>query len=172
MYINIHSEAYPNGEQRGQVYLPYVQYAIPLDGTQNSGVDSENLGIALVSISNDQSQIDCWVVSTIDDVDIVGVHIHGPAAVGVTASPIVFLEFAQISQNYNVAFGKGNATYLTSGDLYINVHSSTYPDGEIRGQLTGLGTVAGSTGANSSDACVSSISYFGVLVIVLLCFIF
>jgi len=141
-YINIHSSNFPNGEVRGQVWFPNVQYAIPLDGTQNAGVTSSNLGVAVLSVSTDNSTLNVAVMSTIPTANITGLHIHGPAGVGSSAGPIVFLAFAQASYNYYFSWNSSLTQYLTTGQLYINVHSNTYPNGELRGQLVAIGTLA------------------------------
>ncbi|MGQ0722141.1 MAG: CHRD domain-containing protein [Candidatus Eiseniibacteriota bacterium] len=62
-------------------------------------------------------------------------HIHGPAAPGVNAG--IIFPFALGSPKVGV-FGPLNATqlgYLTGGLLYVNIHTSLYPGGEIRGQI-------------------------------------
>jgi hypothetical protein len=64
-----------------------------------------------------------------------GAHIHGPGAPGVNA-PVIF-PFALGSPKIGV-FGPLNATqlgYLTGGLLYVNIHSTLYSGGEIRGQI-------------------------------------
>jgi len=154
-YINIHSSNFPNGEVRGQVWFPNVQYAIPLDGTQNAGVTSSNLAVAVLSVSTDNSTLNVAVMSTIPTANITGLHIHGPAGVGSSAGPIVFLNYAQASYNYYFSWNSSLTQYLATGQLYINVHSNTYPNGELRGQLVAIGTLAqlpSTTGAGTTAA--------------------
>jgi len=62
-------------------------------------------------------------------------HIHGPATPGVNA-PVIF-PFALGSPTV-ANFGPLTATQeanLNAGLLYCNVHSQTFPGGEIRGQI-------------------------------------
>jgi hypothetical protein len=68
-------------------------------------------------------------------------HIHGPGGAGTNAS--VLFPFSGVpaatsgaipTQTFSI-----NATqlqYLQSGYLYVNIHTSTFPGGEVRGQLT------------------------------------
>jgi hypothetical protein len=66
-------------------------------------------------------------------------HIHGPAPIG-TNAPVIF-PFAivpGVSGHFTGTFAI-NATqlgWLTDGLLYMNLHTASFPGGEIRGQLT------------------------------------
>jgi hypothetical protein len=74
-------------------------------------------------------------------------HLHGPAPVGVNASvrigfvpptaPWVFSNSNHDGSlvNYTVAIAAADVTTLANGQMYANVHSSTFPGGEIRGQM-------------------------------------
>jgi uncharacterized repeat protein (TIGR01451 family) len=62
-------------------------------------------------------------------------HIHGPAAVGV-AGPVLFpLPNGQVS-DFEISLAPGQATDLKNGLWYINVHSTNFINGEIRGQFS------------------------------------
>jgi hypothetical protein len=67
-----------------------------------------------------------------------GAHIHGPALPGMNAGIIVPLMFdAAMSGNLS---GSGTLTPaqvqdMLMGRTYVNVHSTAYPMGEIRGQV-------------------------------------
>jgi hypothetical protein len=65
-------------------------------------------------------------------------HIHGPAAVGMTAPPLITLTVP--SATSGPVTGNGTMTDVQMTDMlggmtYVNIHSSTYPDGEIRAQV-------------------------------------
>jgi uncharacterized repeat protein (TIGR01451 family) len=70
-------------------------------------------------------------------------HIHGPGAPGVSA-PILFpLPAAGTFTDFEIALTPQDVQNLKAGLLYLNVHSSTFPNGEIRGQfLTSLGAAS------------------------------
>jgi len=76
----------------------------------------------------------CWSLSW-EDVDgtVVAAHIHGPAPVGVNAPVLVPL-------STNPASGcavdtDADAIAADPSNYYVNVHSTVYPAGAIRGQL-------------------------------------
>jgi uncharacterized repeat protein (TIGR01451 family) len=61
-------------------------------------------------------------------------HIHGPAAPG-TNAPVIFPLPNGNQTDVLIALTPLNVQNLKDGLLYINVHSNTFPNGEIRGQL-------------------------------------
>ena len=61
-------------------------------------------------------------------------HIHGPAAPGVSAPPVFPLPLGQLS-DFQISMTPARVQDLKNGLLYINVHSSNFPAGEIRGQF-------------------------------------
>ncbi|MEO6546598.1 MAG: CHRD domain-containing protein [Ferruginibacter sp.] len=66
-------------------------------------------------------------------------HIHGPAAPGATASPMVFLTFSTATIGMlggTATLTAAQETALLGGNTYVNVHTATYPNGEVRAQLT------------------------------------
>ena len=82
-------------------------------------------------------------------------HIHGPALAGTNAPVIHFLAttsppLGTQSGSYSDVWDSSdspalNAThisYLTTQKLYINIHTGTYPGGEIRGQIVPAATPA------------------------------
>src|SRR5262249_14136988 len=63
-----------------------------------------------------------------------GAHIHGAAAPGVSA-PILFPLPNGILTDFLIAVTPGDVSNLKNDLLYINVHSSNFPNGKIRGQF-------------------------------------
>ena len=61
-------------------------------------------------------------------------HIHGPAGPGVSAPAIFPLPLGQVS-DFQINLTSSQVQDLKNGLFYINVHSSTFPTGEIRGQF-------------------------------------
>jgi hypothetical protein len=63
-----------------------------------------------------------------------GAHIHGPAASSESAPVLIPLPDGQLL-NQPVTFTDEQFGYLNAGKLYVNIHSTQYPNGEIRAQL-------------------------------------
>ena len=61
-------------------------------------------------------------------------HIHGPAIPGVSAPAVFPLPLGQIS-DFQINMTPAQVQDLKNGLLYVNVHSSNFPAGEIRGQF-------------------------------------
>ncbi|HZN00764.1 MAG TPA: PQQ-dependent sugar dehydrogenase, partial [Pyrinomonadaceae bacterium] len=80
-------------------------------------------------------------------------HIHGPAAPGVSAAPIFPLPLGQIS-DFAITLTPAQVQDLKNGLFYVNVHSSNFPAGEIRGQF-GLSTSSSSIQFNATSYVVN-----------------
>jgi hypothetical protein len=153
-YVNVHTTALPGGAVRGQLAFVTgnaVRYAAELrPSNEVPPVNSTGFGSAFVTIDPINNNI-AW------DVRVGGIgnpslsHIHRGAA-GVSG-PVV-INFATSAAQIAGGRSSGNApiTAMQSGNLqpadltnlanpatasgyYVNVHSSTFPTGEVRGQL-------------------------------------
>ena len=63
-------------------------------------------------------------------------HFHGPAKEGENAGPLITISPLASPMKGAAILTEDQAKALLGGNMYINVHSAKYPDGEIRGQLT------------------------------------
>lgn len=66
-----------------------------------------------------------------------GAHIHGPAAKNANGPIVANLTFDNTARTFsaNVTLTDEQISHLEMGMLYINLHSATFPSGEIRGQI-------------------------------------
>jgi aldose sugar dehydrogenase len=64
----------------------------------------------------------------------ISAHIHGPAPPGMNASVAVGLPLGQLN-DLQITLTAAQVEQLKAGLLYINVHSTDFPNGEIRGQF-------------------------------------
>lgn len=146
-YLNVHSSGLPGGEIRGQLGLA-KSYAttlaganeVPANGSVGTGSGSVTLNLAETQITAGLSFSGLTTAAT-------AAHIHGPAAPGVNG-PVIF-PFAGVPaatsgtiapQVFTITAPQKSA--LASGLHYLNVHSSTFPGGEVRGQLGTVKTYA------------------------------
>lgn len=63
-------------------------------------------------------------------------HLHGPAAPGQNAPVVVPFVIAPSPITGTVSLTGQGVTDLLAGRWYANVHTSQFPNGEIRGQVT------------------------------------
>src|SRR4029434_5330578 len=71
-------------------------------------------------------------------------HIHGPAAPGVNAAVIFPIAgvtgTSGTAPHQTFALDATQLSWLHSGLLYVNIHTATFPGGEIRGQIVPTGS--------------------------------
>ncbi|HXN15712.1 MAG TPA: CHRD domain-containing protein [Usitatibacter sp.] len=135
LYANVHSSANPGGEIRGQVYLPAKSAA--LTGAQETPPNASMATGTGWLVVNPFTHGVAGRIET-QNINAVAAHVHrGAAAVGgpvvipmTSPTPGVWMTApsAVVSEDLLASFMKG--------ELYLNVHSSAFPGGEIRGQLT------------------------------------
>ncbi len=141
LYVNIHSATYPGGEIRGQIG-PEADSGVyfDLEGSQEvPPVTTDSTGACMGSLNPLRT---AFALACTDDVaNISGAHIHAGVA-GATGAPVYTLDasttiFAEVTA---ADFGDPSdyQSFLDGlwwRNLYVNVHSTTNPDGEIRGQI-------------------------------------
>ncbi|GGW95629.1 CHRD domain-containing protein [Alteromonas halophila] len=140
-YLNVHTDAYPSGEVRGQIVADTTAVVtFPISGAQSVlATDSMAMGYgyALYDTTSDSVMLTA-VTEGIDDAT--AAHIHTGYA-GETGGVVVGL--MQHSEMDGVWMTDGAialdgevATRLLSGGHYTNFHTPAFPNGEIRGQIT------------------------------------
>jgi CHRD domain len=174
LYVNLHTEEFPNGEIRGQIELAAVEGEVvaeaELDGDQQvPPVESEFGGDAKFVYSNFTGLLSYKIFHDVDEP--VAMHIHGPAPPGENAGVLITLDEnalssliegeIQVNQNFVVAFLED----LT----YLNIHTAENPDGEIRGQIivTEIRTVSDDEDDGEDDDGLSGGAIFGIVFSVL-----
>lgn len=143
IYFNVHTAVNPNGEIRGQVFLQsdYHFWSIMSGFSEVPIVNTAALGLSSFVLSTSLTRIEYKAVVSGLSGPITAAHLHyGSATV---AGPVAF----PLTYSGNILTGSISLTdlklvdSLAAGRVYINVHTATNPNGEIRGQL---GFTAGS----------------------------
>jgi hypothetical protein len=115
-----------------QAYLTGVGENPP-NGSPATGIGQVVLNAAQTQITVDESWSGLTAPATAS-------HIHGPGGAGTNAA--VLFPFSGVPAatagaipEQTFAITPTQVSYLFAGFLYMNVHTSTFPGGEIRGQL-------------------------------------
>ncbi|PCK07491.1 MAG: CHRD domain-containing protein [Alteromonadaceae bacterium] len=139
LYVNIHSTTNPGGEIRGQILPTNIQvvWASLAGNKEVPGVTTNATGRAALTINTDTMDLELHAM-TMDLSDATDAHIHQSFA-GETGGVAVALEQDTSDTNHwfvsGGTFTADQMTALWNGSLYVNVHSTTNPGGEIRGQI-------------------------------------
>ncbi|MFZ1675841.1 MAG: CHRD domain-containing protein, partial [Saprospiraceae bacterium] len=137
-YINIHTAAHPGGEIRGQISAEQdVTFVANLNGLQENPVNtSDGRGLGAFHYTIGQTTLDVNVQLTNLSSDITAAHLH----VGLPGeNGDVIVNLTDLIDG-NRIHGTVDLTLqdifdIATGAVYVNMHTTDNPDGEIRGQL-------------------------------------
>ncbi len=140
LYITATSDSYPDGEIRGQLLTDNINlFFVEMDGTDEvPAATTSATGIAAVTLNEATGEL--------------LVHLNSAGLVGGTAADIsnapagsngpLIVTLDQDSSDSShwysslTPFDDLMIAALVTGEHYVNLHSASYPDGEIRGQIT------------------------------------
>lgn len=99
-------------------------------------------GVAFLTFSPMESEL-CWTLtfSGLEGTQLAapsGAHIHGPARPGRSNHNHVADLASGSPLNGCETLIRDEVKWLKAGELYFQIHSDTFPDGEIRGQIVRL----------------------------------
>jgi len=184
-YVNVHTTSSPGGEIRGQFKEGSSSViSITLSGSQEVPPNvSTGLGMLTGTYTDATNTLNINLSFTGLTGPTTAAHLHGPAVPGVNAGiQIGFTGFPAgvTSGSYanSYVLTAAQETDLLAGLWYVNVHSTLFPGGEIRGQikegtlpstppavcnisLTGIVTGTSCNGGSNGSINVSSSNTFG-----------
>lgn len=169
IYVNVHTAANPGGEIRGQVALSAGTHLMArMDGLQEvPSLISSSRGycaVTLISVGGVGLVYNISVNGLTGS--ITGSHFH-MGKIG-ESGPVVKDLTADVRGNNIIGVWKTTGTSplvdslitaLLTGGLYVNIHTSANPGGEIRGQLmpaSGFGLMATASGSQEVPPVVTN----------------
>ena len=112
------------------------KFKATLDGAQqNPPVTTKGKGTATFTFDTAKKKLS-WNVkySGLSGPAVAG-HIHGPAAMGENAGPVIPFKKLKSPIKGSAVLTDAQAADLEAGKYYVNVHTAANKDGEIRGQI-------------------------------------
>lgn len=113
-----------------------IKMTATLDGAQQSPpVTTKGKGTATLDFNTTSKKLS-WTVkySGLSGPATAG-HIHGPAAMGANAGPVIPFKKLKSPIKGSATLTDAQVADLEAGKYYVNVHTKANPDGEIRGQI-------------------------------------
>lgn len=136
-YVNVHTQAFAGGEIRGQLLPAYNLTSIAfLDGMQQVPVNnSTGTGLGAVMFPPDPGQKEMYFSLLVGGLSgsVTLAHIH-KGVPGQSGSPIIDLQITTDGL-VNSVEDSIMIQLLRGGGHYMNVHTSTFSGGEIRGDI-------------------------------------
>jgi hypothetical protein len=159
LYLNIHAAGRPDGEIRGQI-LPRTVDAFTFTATGAQEVPptgSSATGNCSADLANDASVVSVRCTHNVAGVTSTHLHVAPPGVDG----PVIF-DFPNTSPfSGDVPLTPRLVADFTAGFLYVNIHSTAFEEGEIRGQLIGSAVVV------AAQANIPTLGAWGLLLLLL-----
>ncbi|AZO46363.1 MAG: CHRD domain-containing protein [Mesorhizobium sp.] len=113
-----------------------VKYTATLDGGQQSPpVTTKGKGTATFTFDTAKKKLSWNVKYSGLSGPATAAHIHGPAAMGANAGPVIPFKKLKSPIKGSATLTDAQAADLEAGKYYVNVHTAANKDGEIRGQI-------------------------------------
>ena len=105
-----------------------------LGSTGVPATDSPGKGTAELMVDTDTKKV-TWTM-TVEGLsgDATAAHAHGPASATESAPPVIDMS-GDMMMKGSADITEAQWTDMKAGKYYVNVHTTKFPDGEIRGQL-------------------------------------
>lgn len=138
-YFNIHTAANPGGEIRGQITVdsPFISYMSSGQENPPVGVGATGSGAVSVNATGTQALVSMSWAGLSGTTTAAHVHsgrsgINGPVICnfGLSGQPT-----SGTMTDFLCNFSPAQVTALRQGQLYLNIHTTANPGGEVRGQI-------------------------------------
>lgn len=155
VYVNMHTAEHPNGGIRGQIEfndegaVQDISVIRKLPTSFSAKLSARNVGPSSMGAVKDsagsgsgsftlvgRTAVDYMI--SVSGLSATAAHIHGPAPRGVDAPTSVLhtLNFVDgVASGTWTGITGSQLSYLAKGELYVNIHTSAWPLGELRGQI-------------------------------------
>jgi len=120
----------------GSAQAAIIVYSFPLDGLQEVPPNaSPATGFAMVTLDTATNALD-WEVSYAGLLaPLTAAHFHAPAPPGVNAGVVVPIPIGPSPMIGSAVVSDAMETWILDGLSYVNLHTTMFPGGEIRGQV-------------------------------------
>lgn len=126
--------AFSCGDDDEETVIPNVTFKATLKGT-NEVPSNASTAIGLATLTYNPNNSTFTIEVTHDLVAATGGHIH-KGATGINGEVVFpFLNTASPINFTSVALTASQLSDLNAGLLYVNLHTASFPGGEIRGQI-------------------------------------
>jgi CHRD domain len=148
LYYQVESPAFPGGEIRGQLVPALAVFSCVLDGTQAvPPTNSPATGCGWLELDPGPSTASFHVSVAGLSSPVTGAHLHA-GVTGEAGAVVSTIPGGPTLWTGAVSLGSGEVDALYRGNLFFDVHTTSHPLGEIRGQIrpdpyvfgVGLGT--------------------------------
>jgi hypothetical protein len=141
-YANIHNATHPDGAIRGQLAVAPTLLFFELSGSEEvpGPGDPDGDGAGTVELYPDGSICYAFDVQRLDTVTAAHIHTGAAGVAGPVAVPLDLPVDGFSSNCVDIDPGVFAAIMSDPAGHYVNVHTTAYPDGAIRGQLTDVET--------------------------------
>ncbi len=139
LYFNVHSAASPGGEIRGQINVRggvtaglatlNASQEVPTNGSTASGRGT------LVFDATTRAILIAYTTHNVVGATVSHIHTGAPGVTGPANVVTLSLGTNAYTAPNPTTLTVQNVTDINAGNTYFNVHSATYPGGEIRGQI-------------------------------------
>lgn len=135
--ISLSAQAQPVDNSNG----PPITFYANISADEQSAI-TESPGVGRVEFTLDRPTLRLsWKLTyTTLTSPAMGVHIHGPQTPGGNAGVLVDLGVNGLKSPIegSAILDGGELEYLLTGRMYVNLHTTKYPDGELRGPIMRL----------------------------------